>query len=201
MVLERSLVDLAMKTSCQPCYEGGAIVPDGVLQTREITLHNPDGALYLEVSELSANEEAQYQENWSNLEQEARPKAERVKTAWKAKTVEKMVSRGFDRKKAEEQIERIASNEKATLPPDFIIYTELYGEVTVRKLLADRTKYDKCDCRDPLDPDYGAKKAKFYANTGGFPTIHDTDPEELLPDLIDIARERGGWIGVGVFCQ
>tara|TARA_R110000868_G_scaffold163474_2_gene395703 strand:- start:481 stop:1101 length:621 start_codon:yes stop_codon:yes gene_type:complete len=33
---------------------------------------------------------------------------------------------------------------------------------------------------------------------GGFPTIHDTDPEELLPDLIDIARERGGWIGVGV---
>ena len=33
---------------------------------------------------------------------------------------------------------------------------------------------------------------------GGFPTFHDTDPEELLPDLIDISRERGGWLGVGV---
>ena len=33
---------------------------------------------------------------------------------------------------------------------------------------------------------------------GGFPTFHDTDPDELLPDLIDIARERGGWIGLGV---
>jgi hypothetical protein len=33
---------------------------------------------------------------------------------------------------------------------------------------------------------------------GGFPTFHDTDPPELLPDLVDIARERGGWIGIGL---
>lgn len=33
---------------------------------------------------------------------------------------------------------------------------------------------------------------------GGFPTMHDTDPPELLPDLLDIARERGHWIGVGL---
>ena len=33
---------------------------------------------------------------------------------------------------------------------------------------------------------------------GGFPTVHDTDPDELLPDLISLARERGGWIGVGL---
>lgn len=32
----------------------------------------------------------------------------------------------------------------------------------------------------------------------GFPTFHDTDPPELLDDLIPIARERGGWIGLGV---
>lgn len=31
-----------------------------------------------------------------------------------------------------------------------------------------------------------------------FPTYHDTDPPELLDDLIDMARERGKWIGVGV---
>tara|TARA_A100001515_G_C4579974_1_gene212634 strand:+ start:1200 stop:1883 length:684 start_codon:yes stop_codon:yes gene_type:complete len=33
---------------------------------------------------------------------------------------------------------------------------------------------------------------------GGFPTIHDSDPTELLDDLIPMARERGGWIGVGL---
>lgn len=32
----------------------------------------------------------------------------------------------------------------------------------------------------------------------GFPTIHDTDPPELLDDLIAISRERGNWLGIGV---
>lgn len=171
-ILERSLVDLAMKTSSQPCFEGGAIVPDGVLQSREITLHNPDGELYLEVPELSAEEEAQYRENWATLLEAAKPEAKRKKAAWIAKNVEKMVSRGADRKKAVEQISKLASSERSTLPPDFIIFTELFGEVTVRELLTDLAKYDKCDCRDPLDPDYGPKKAKFYANIGGLPAIH-----------------------------
>lgn len=37
-----------------------------------------------------------------------------------------------------------------------------------------------------------------YESFGGFPTIHDTDPPELLKDLIGIAAERGNWIGIGV---
>lgn len=37
-----------------------------------------------------------------------------------------------------------------------------------------------------------------YERYGGFPTIHDTDPPELLADLIPLARERGGWIGIGL---
>jgi len=32
----------------------------------------------------------------------------------------------------------------------------------------------------------------------GFPTFHDTDPEGLLPDLIDISRARGNWLGIGL---
>ncbi len=39
---------------------------------------------------------------------------------------------------------------------------------------------------------------KNYENGIGFPTMHSTDPPELLDDLIPIARERGGWIGVGI---
>lgn len=37
-----------------------------------------------------------------------------------------------------------------------------------------------------------------YERYGGFPTFHDTDPPELLGDLIPLAGERGGWIGVGL---
>jgi hypothetical protein len=33
---------------------------------------------------------------------------------------------------------------------------------------------------------------------GGFPTIHDTDPPELLDELIGLSGERGNWLGVGL---
>lgn len=42
------------------------------------------------------------------------------------------------------------------------------------------------------------RSLRNYELYGGFPTIHDTDPPELLADLIPIARERGGWIGLGI---
>lgn len=42
------------------------------------------------------------------------------------------------------------------------------------------------------------KSLKNYEVGGGFPTMHDTDPPELLPDLIALARERGNWLGVGL---
>lgn len=42
------------------------------------------------------------------------------------------------------------------------------------------------------------RSLKNYDQFGGFPTFHDTDPLELLDDLIPLARDRGGWIGLGL---
>lgn len=42
------------------------------------------------------------------------------------------------------------------------------------------------------------KSLNNYERFGGFPTFHETDPPELLADLIPLARERGGWLGVGL---
>lgn len=43
------------------------------------------------------------------------------------------------------------------------------------------------------------RSLKNYELFGGFPTIHDTDPKELLPELIDISREQGSnWLGLGL---
>lgn len=42
------------------------------------------------------------------------------------------------------------------------------------------------------------RSLKNYELYGGFPTMHETDPPELLADLLHLARERGGWIGLGL---
>lgn len=42
------------------------------------------------------------------------------------------------------------------------------------------------------------RSLRNYEAFGGFPTFHDSDPPELLTDLIPIARARGGWIGLGL---
>lgn len=42
------------------------------------------------------------------------------------------------------------------------------------------------------------KSLKAYEQGIGFPTIHDTDPDHLIDELIPISRERGNWLGVGI---
>ena len=59
---------------------------------------------------------------------------------------------------------------------------------------------DRADAIAGLDDIRGdwRRSLRNYEVGGGFPTFHDTDPDGLLDDLIPMARERGGWIGVGV---
>ena len=49
---------------------------------------------------------------------------------------------------------------------------------------------------DDINGDWRQSMRNYEA--GGFPTIHDTDPPELLDDLIPLAEERGNWIGIGL---
>lgn len=51
---------------------------------------------------------------------------------------------------------------------------------------------------DDISGDWRRSLANYEAFEGGFPTFHDTDPPNLLDDLIPMARERGGWIGLGI---
>jgi hypothetical protein len=57
-----------------------------------------------------------------------------------------------------------------------------------------------CDAVAGLDDISGdwRRSLKNYELYGGFPTYHETDPHELLDDLIPLARDRGGWLGVGL---
>lgn len=56
---------------------------------------------------------------------------------------------------------------------------------------------DACAGLDDISGNW-RRSLRNYEQYGGFPTIHDTDPLELLDDLIPMAQERGGWLGIGL---
>jgi hypothetical protein len=49
---------------------------------------------------------------------------------------------------------------------------------------------------DDISGDWRRSLRNYEA--GGFPTMHEADPPELLDDLVPLARERGGWLGIGL---
>lgn len=51
---------------------------------------------------------------------------------------------------------------------------------------------------DDISGDWRQSLRNYEAVEWSFPTIHDTDPPELLDDLIAICIERKCWLGVGL---
>jgi hypothetical protein len=51
---------------------------------------------------------------------------------------------------------------------------------------------------DDISGDWRRSLANYEAFPAGFPTFHETDPPELLDDLIPLARSRGNWLGLGL---
>lgn len=76
------------------------------------------------------------------------------------------------------------STGKKVDPVEYFEWTTRFGDV------------DAIAGLDDISGDW-QKSMENYKH-GGFPTIHDSDPPELLDELIPMARERGGWIGIGL---
>lgn len=51
---------------------------------------------------------------------------------------------------------------------------------------------------DDISGDWRRSLRNYERFPLGFPTMHDTDPPELLKDLIPLAQERGRWLGIGL---
>ena len=80
-------------------------------------------------------------------------------------------------------------------------YSELNSGVAidVQEYVEWAEKHHWADAYAGLDDISGDwKRSLRNYQAGGFPTYHDSDPYELLDDLIPMARERGGWIGIGL---
>lgn len=51
---------------------------------------------------------------------------------------------------------------------------------------------------DDIQGDWRRSLKNYEEQPGAFPTIHDSDPPELLNELVALARERGRWLGLGL---
>lgn len=51
---------------------------------------------------------------------------------------------------------------------------------------------------DDIGGDWRKSMANYAAIPWTFPTIHDSDPPELLPELVAMAQERNTWLGIGL---
>lgn len=51
---------------------------------------------------------------------------------------------------------------------------------------------------DDINGDWRQSMANYQALPWTFPTIHDSDPPELLPELVAMAQERSTWLGIGL---
>lgn len=80
-------------------------------------------------------------------------------------------------------------------------YSELTGaaKVDLAEYVDWKDRLPWCDAWAGLDDISGNwRRSLENYKAGGFPTIHEADPIELLDELVPMARERGGWIGLGL---
>jgi P4 family phage/plasmid primase-like protien len=173
VILIRSLVDTAMKTSNQPCFEGGALLADGITQDRKISYRQHcDEPRYLNVVPLSLLEDDEFEIKTKELTGSVSEEAAAIRAAWCEARGKTMVEKGCEPQKVKAILDSALSGERPVLEGDFEIHTDKFGIKTVRELLSDRKKYHEETCADPLDPDDGVGKAKIYTLNTGSPAIN-----------------------------
>jgi hypothetical protein len=80
-------------------------------------------------------------------------------------------------------------------------YSELTGnaKIDLGEYVEFAARFPYADAWAGLDDISGNwRRSLENYKAGGFPTIHEADPLELLDELVPLARERGGWIGLGL---
>ena len=174
VTLIRSLVDTAMKTPNQPCFEGGAILAEGLTQERKILCSElGETPNFLDIEPLSLEEDAEFEIKTKELTGSVTEEAAAVRASWLEEHGKKLAAKGCEPGTIKKILDAALSGERPILSSDFEIHTDRYGIKTVRELLAEPEVYHEATCGDPLDPEDGAGKAKIYTlNQEGRPAIH-----------------------------
>lgn len=161
-LLSRSIIDMAMFQPARLDFIGGAICEFPLEQRRGLPVVLAAGGFldtHVALPELTASEQAQYEDLIEAAKLKIAPRAEEVKSKWQAERlpsmVERLVKSGVPADQAEERAERTLSTAlRGVLLGDFEVTLADGKTVTVGQILDDRAKYHGLLTRDPLEPEY-----------------------------------------------
>lgn len=169
-VLVRTIFDLTVFSPERLDFVAGAVCEGGCSQSLPDPIYTKGGMLEWDKQLLTPLEESQFKVTKEALIKSAEPESEQVRAQYVNSEVTKLVQSGFD----PGQAERIITGRcDQNLSPDDVLQFDDGSRVTVKEALASPASYNRMAMRDPLEPEAGQCKAKFYANEGtGTPVIH-----------------------------
>ena len=171
-LLSRSIVDLAMFQNARLDFIGGAVCESPLEQRRGLPVVLSNGEWLntrAALPDLTAPEQAQFEDLVEAAKLKAAPEAETVKAQWQADReptmVERLVKSGVPADQAKDRVERTLSTAlRGVLLGDFVVTLADGKTVAVGQILDDRAKYHGMLTRDPLEPEYLGNKVcgKLY---------------------------------------
>jgi hypothetical protein len=189
-----SLIDMALCTSNQPIFEGGAILKnERISQDRQVKTFDGNTLLAHSITPLTEEEYRAYEKRTAELKVSVEEKAKSVRQQYISKVASRMIkkSSGLERSDAATIVERaITKNE---LFAEFLIYLETGEEITVQDILENPKKYHGAGCAYPLDESIFGKSI-IYSDQEK-PIIHTFahGGEVFLLCSNSKKRELAGW--------
>jgi hypothetical protein len=168
--LERSSVDLAMRSANQPVYLY-ATTADDIEQRKEVRLMPGTEVLDTEhaIPPLTESEQKALQDKLIEARIELAPKCDATREAWIDERVDEAVAKGTRKDVARKSV-REAIDKGGRLGPHFVIHLSNGQSVTVAEICRNQETYHGIACCDPMEPGYSTSAAKIYTNFT--PMIH-----------------------------
>jgi len=127
------------------------------------------------LGDLSSDEDSILKRMIDEAKSKAKPECDQVKTQYIKIEVKKLLDIQDEKNEplTEVQAQKIVNSRmKGNLDRKDVLYFDTLGKVLVEDVLANPDKYNEQTLSDPLEPDKGDCKAKFFMNTKGVPIIH-----------------------------
>ena len=168
--LERSSVDLAMRSANQPIYLY-ATTADGIEQRKEVRLLPGAEVLDTEhaIPPLTDAEQKALQDNLIEARIELAPKCDETRERWIDERVDEAVAKGTPKDVARKSVLQ-AISKHGSLGPHFVIHLSNGQSVTAAEICRNPETFHGMACRDPMEPGYSTSAAKIYTNFQ--PLIH-----------------------------
>lgn len=162
-LLERSIVDRALKTPNQPIFEFGAILLDErITQQRRVELH--EGAERMlradSIADPTPSERAEYERLVAEAKAELWGDAEAKTEAWLARNLAKVPE--AEREAARAHLLKIRDSQYRDLPDSFMVPLNDGTYVSVADIKAAPDRWHNTSIPDPLEPEYGQSKATIF---------------------------------------